>query len=140
MAETEKVDQQFLEKQLKDTKKKLKEARRETKELRAKAEGVIKAIQPQLDFFEEQNGSWSTLFFIPEDLGFNEIQHVEKGLPVVRIYHKDDIALTKMSNNEWMIAKDGMRLSFQIKNKFDAYQALRLLGFEFEEDQSEENS
>ena len=63
---------------VKELKKKLAAEKKKYRDLKEKAEGVIRAVQPQLDFFEDVNGSWTTLFFIPQDLGFEEIEHEEK--------------------------------------------------------------
>jgi len=108
-------------------------AEKELGEIKEQADVIIEGVKNQEKAFREIKGSWATLFFIPQDLGFEELEKKEVGSPTIHIYHRDGVAITKMRDNKWVIATEAFRMSFTIHSKFEAYIILRAIGMDFSE-------
>lgn len=100
-------------------------------ELRKIKEEYI-SLFPRLEFFQENKGYWATLFFIPQDLGFEHMTLKKKGNPNMDVFHRDGISMTKAESGDWIIQRAEERMFFKINNKFEAYIILRSLGFDFD--------
>ena len=105
------------------------------------ADRVITTMESDVMTFDLLKGNWLTIHFIPEYFGFVETVKGSFGSPdgIMRIYTKDNIAMSKMPNNKWMIAKTvedengnktTQRAGFTINNKFEGYHVLRAFGAE----------
>lgn len=111
--------------------------RKHAEQLQSKIAELEKSVKgfrstlPQLEFFGKMKGHWSTLPFLPEDLGFERIVASKRG-KTSECFFRDSLSLTRMPDNSWLFVKDGNQFVFAIKNKFDAYQVLRLLGVDCE--------
>ena len=86
------------------------------------------SVFPRLEFFNEMRGYWTDMPFIPQDMGFEHQTVKHPKMPNFDVYHKDGWGCMKTPNNEWLFQKDDQKMSFKIKNRFDAFMALRLLG------------
>lgn len=100
-------------------------------ELRKIKEEYI-SLFPRLEFFQENKGYWATLFFIPQDLGFEHMVLKKKGHPNMDVFHRDGISMTKAESGDWIIQRAEERMFFKINNKFEAYIILRSLGLDFD--------
>jgi len=132
MAEKKKVPQTEVGK-LKEKLKTERKLKREYKAKVEKAERIFEAIQPQIDAFENEHCSWTTLPVIPQDLGFREIEEKREGEPVMRIYVKDGCAMTKMMSGKWRVTIEEFQMDFRWMSKFDAYHSLKAIGVKFED-------
>lgn len=102
------------------------------------ADRVITALEHDSNMFTILKGNWLGIHFIPEYFGFDEtVRKDETG--TTRIYIKNRVAMTKLPNNKWMIAKtvqdaEGnesvQRAEFEIHNKFEGYHVLKAYGVE----------
>ena len=122
-----------LEKKVKDLTKERNDAIREKNETKANADRIIEGLKNQNKVFEETKGSWTTLPFIPQDLGFEEIEKKMEQGPIMRVYHRDGVALTKTSDNLWTVMFESMMMKFKIHSKFEAYHILQAIGIDFSE-------
>ena len=107
------------------------EEQEELIQLRKTKEEYI-GVFPQLEFFNENRGYYSSMPFIPQDMGFEHMNLKPRGSRVMDVYHRDGISATKIDSGEWIIQKGEERLPFIIKNKFEAYIILRALGVVFD--------
>lgn len=129
--ELEKSNADLLERLARTIAEKNKEIEKRQK-ITEKVDAVLGGAENQMKAFEHLKGSWLSLFFIPQDLGFKEIEKREPGLPTIRIYVKDDVAITKLSNNRWNIVKGDQEMQFDIHNKCIGYHILKAIGVKFD--------
>lgn len=91
------------------------------------------SVAPRLEKFAELKGHWSTILFIPQDLGFEHQTHKPKGHHTMDVFHKDGFATTKGSDGLWIVQHGKNIMKFKINSKFEAFVIFNALGLKLDQ-------
>jgi len=108
------------------------DAKKELIELRRVKEEYL-SVAPRLEKFAELKGHWSTILFIPQDLGFEHQTHKPKGHHTMDVFHKDGFATTKGDDGLWIVQHGENIMKFKINNKFEAFVIFNALGLKLDQ-------
>lgn len=91
------------------------------------------SVTPRLEKFAELKGHWSTILFIPQDLGFEHQTQKPKGHHTMDIFHKDGFATTKGADGLWIVQQGDNTMKFKINNKLEAFVIFNALGLKLDQ-------